>query len=245
MTESKPASQFIIDQQAQVRATLPFDDKRDFANASRGFRGRCKLNVMNKDQGNPVWDNDCYNFLKDEAPDTANPSLWRQSRLAHLNGLYQVTDGIYQVRGLDLSNTTFIEGKEGLIIIDPLTSKETGAAAFALYQEHRGTDRAIKGIIYTHSHADHFGGVRGFVTDEEVQQNDIKILAPEGFLEHAISENVYTGTAMSRRAAYMYLHVRRCPRARPERPDWSWSRTDRLNWIGHADPTKHGYHHYR
>ncbi|KAL2867581.1 alkyl/aryl-sulfatase [Aspergillus lucknowensis] len=204
MAQSKPATQFIIDQQAQVRESLPFDDRRDFLNAERGLRGRPNPNVVKNDQGEAVWDNDSYKFLQSEAPDTANPSLWRQSRLAHLDGLYHVTDSIYQVRGLDLSNTTFIEGKEGLIIIDPLTSAESGAAAFALYQDHRGKDRAIKAIIYTHSHADHFGGVRGFVTDEDVANNNIKILAPEGFLEHAVSENVFTGTAMSRRAAYMY-----------------------------------------
>jgi alkyl sulfatase BDS1-like metallo-beta-lactamase superfamily hydrolase len=121
-----------------------------------------------------------------------------------LDGLFHVKDGIYQVRGLDLSNTTFIEGDEGLIIIDPLTSAETGAAALALYQEHRGTKRPVKAIIYTHSHADHFGGVKGFISEQDVQSKEIKIFAPEGFLEHAVSENVFTGTAMSRRAAYMY-----------------------------------------
>src|ERR1044072_9003603 len=132
MSESKPASQFIIDQQAQIREILPFDDRRDFIDASRGLMARRKPNIVNNDQGESVWDNDSYNFLENEAPNTANPSLWRQSRLAHLDGLYHVTDGIYQVRGLDLSNTTLVEGKEGLIIIDPLTSQETGAAAFSL-----------------------------------------------------------------------------------------------------------------
>ncbi|KAL2851867.1 Metallo-hydrolase/oxidoreductase [Aspergillus pseudoustus] len=204
MAQSKPATQFIIDQQARVRESLPFEDKGDFLNAERGLRGRLDPNVVKNDQDVVIWSNDSYKFLQDEAPSTANPSLWRQSRLAHLDGLYHVTDGIYQVRGLDLSNTTFIEGKEGLIIIDPLTSAETGAAAFALYKEHRSNDRAIRAIIYTHSHVDHFGGVRGFVTDEDVANDNIKILAPEGFLEHAVSENVFTGTAMSRRAAYMY-----------------------------------------
>jgi alkyl sulfatase BDS1-like metallo-beta-lactamase superfamily hydrolase len=204
MAHSKPAIESIIDQQAQVRESLPFHDNRDFLDAQRGLKARRDPNVVKSDQGAVIWNNDSYQFLESEAPDTANPSLWRQSRLARLDGLYHVTDGIYQVRGLDLSNTTFIEGTEGLIIIDPLTSAETGAAAFSLYQDHRGKDRPIKAIIYTHSHVDHFGGVRGFVTDEEVAENDIKILAPEGFLEHAVSENVLTGTAMSRRAAYMY-----------------------------------------
>lgn len=205
MDQSKPATQFIIDQQEQIRQSLRFDDKRDFVNAEKGFRGRRDPNIVkNYEDTKVVWNNDSYKFLEENSPDTANPSLWRQSRLVHLDGLYLVTEGIYQVRGLDLSNTTFIEGDEGLVIIDPLTSKETGAAALALYQEHRGSDRAIKAVIYTHSHADHFGGVKGFIKDEDVEKDDIKIIAPEGFLEHAISENVFAGTAMSRRAAYMY-----------------------------------------
>ncbi|OOG00221.1 hypothetical protein ASPCADRAFT_512718 [Aspergillus carbonarius ITEM 5010] len=204
MQEPKDATQFIIDQQKQVRLTLPFADRRDFVNAGRGLRGRLKPNIVKNGNDEVVWNNDAYALLENDSPDTANPSLWRQSRLAHLDGLYLVTEGIYQVRGLDLSNTTIIEGDQGLIVIDPLTSKETGAAALALYQEHRGTDRAIKAVIYTHSHADHFGGVRGFISDEDIATNDVKILAPAGFLEHAVAENVFTGTSMSRRAAYMY-----------------------------------------
>ncbi|KAE8154467.1 Metallo-hydrolase/oxidoreductase [Aspergillus avenaceus] len=205
MVEAKAASQYIKDQQAEVYNSLPFEtDRRDFENAERGFRGRLSPNVVKNANGDVVWNNDAYDFLRDQAPDEANPSLWRQSRLAHLDGLYHVKDGIYQVRGLDLSNTTIIEGDEGLIVIDPLTSEETGAAAFALYQAHRGTDREIKAIIYTHSHVDHFGGVKGFVSEEDVAEKGIKIIAPEGFLEHAVSENVFTGTSMSRRAAYMY-----------------------------------------
>ncbi|KAL4897313.1 Metallo-hydrolase/oxidoreductase [Aspergillus ambiguus] len=206
MEQSKPATQFIIDQQEQIRQSLPFDDRRDFLNAERGFRGHLNTNIVKNASGEVVWNNDAYGFLEDEPPDTANPSLWRQSRLAHLDGLYLVTEGIYQVRGLDLSNTTIIESNEGLIIIDPLTSEETGAAALALYQEHRCKDRPrpVKAIIYTHSHVDHFGGVKGFIKEEDVEPNGIKILAPEGFLEHAVSENVFTGTSMSRRAAYMY-----------------------------------------
>nr|WP_246039618.1 alkyl sulfatase dimerization domain-containing protein [Glycomyces buryatensis] len=132
-----------------------------------------------------------------------NPSLWRQSRLNAIQGLFEVVPGIYQVRGFDLSNTTFIEGDEGVVVIDTLLSKETGAAALALYREHRG-QRPVKAIIYTHSHADHFGGVKGFTTQEEVDAGQVRIFAPEGFMEHAVSENVYAGTAMSRRAAYMY-----------------------------------------
>lgn len=200
----KPATHFIVAQQEQIRQSLPFNETRDFVNANRGFKGHLKPNIVKNDNEEVVWNNDVYKFLKEDAPDTANPSLWRQSQLTHLDGLYLVTQGVYQVRGLDLAHTTFIEGDEGVIIIDPLTSEETGAAALALYQEHRGTDREIKAIIYTHPHVDHFGGVKGFVTDADVKKKAIKILAPQGFLEHAVSENVFTGTAMSRRSAYMY-----------------------------------------
>ena len=203
-TQPKPATHFIIDHQEQIRQSLPFNDTRDFDNARRGFKGRLNPNIVKNDNGEVVWNNDVYKFLEEDAPNTANPSLWRQSQLTYLDGLYLVTEGIYQVRGLDLSHTTFIEGDEGVIVIDPLTSAETGAAALALYQEHRGTQRDIKAIIYTHPHVDHFGGVRGFVTDEDIKEKGIKILAPQGFLEHAVSENVFAGIAMSRRSAYMY-----------------------------------------
>lgn len=203
-TQPKPATHFIIDHQEQIRQNLPFNDTRDFVNARRGFKGRLNPNIIKNGNDEVVWNNDVYSFLGEEAPDTANPSLWRQSQLTHLDGLYLITEGIYQVRGLDLSHTTFIEGDEGVIVIDPLTSDETGAAALALYQEHRGTERDIKAIIYTHPHVDHFGGVKGFATDEDVKERGIKILAPQGFLEHAVSENVFAGTAMSRRSAYMF-----------------------------------------
>ena len=150
-----------------------------------------------------VWDNDAYGFLAGEAPNTVNPSLWRQSQLCAIDGLFEVVPGIYQVRGLDLSNTTFIEGHEGVIVIDPLTCAETGAAALELYRSSRGP-KPIKAIIYTHSHADHFGGVKGMVSEAEVGSDKIPIYAPEGFLEHAVAENVFAGTAMTRRAGYMY-----------------------------------------
>jgi alkyl sulfatase BDS1-like metallo-beta-lactamase superfamily hydrolase len=147
--------------------------------------------------GRVVWDNDAFAFLGGDCPQTANPSLWRQSQLCARHGLFEVTDGIYQVRGLDLSNMTIVEGDRGVIVIDPLISTEIAAAALALYRRHRG-DQPVTGVIYTHSHGDHFGGVRGVVTD------DVPILAPAGFLEHAVQENVYAGAAMNRRAVYMY-----------------------------------------
>lgn len=144
-----------------------------------------------------VWDNDAYEFLNADCPDTAHPSLWRQGQLVARQGLFEVVPGIYQIRGFDISNMTVIEGDQGVIVIDPLVSTECAAAALALYRRNRG-ERPVTAVIYTHSHIDHFGGVRGVVTD------DVPIVAPEGFLEHAVAENVYAGTAMSRRAMFMF-----------------------------------------
>lgn len=176
---------------------LPFDDRSDFEDADRGFIAKLDPSVVTATDGRVVWDSDAYAFLAEDCPDTANPSLWRQGQLCAKQGLYQVADGIYQVRGLDLSNMTLVEGDRGVIVIDPLVSAETAAAALGLYREHRA-DRPVTAVIYTHSHVDHFGGVEGVVTDE------VPIVAPEGFMEHAVSENVYAGLAMSRRAVYMY-----------------------------------------
>jgi alkyl sulfatase BDS1-like metallo-beta-lactamase superfamily hydrolase len=150
-----------------------------------------------------VWDNDVYGFLTGDAPSSVHPSLWRQSELCAKQGLYEVVEGIYQVRGLDLSNITFVEGDTGIIVIDPLVCTETAAAALALYRRHRG-DRPVTGVIYTHSHVDHFGGVLGVTTQADVDAGRVPVLAPEGFIGHAVQENVYAGTAMTRRAAYMY-----------------------------------------
>lgn len=132
-----------------------------------------------------------------------HPSLWRQSTLAAKQGLYEVVEGIYQVRGLDLSNISFIEGDTGVIVVDPLVCTETAAAALALYRQHRG-DRAVTAVIYTHSHVDHFGGVLGVTTQADVDAGKVAVIAPQGFIEHAVQENVYAGTAMARRASYMY-----------------------------------------
>ncbi|MEU5955835.1 alkyl sulfatase dimerization domain-containing protein [Streptomyces sp. NPDC047525] len=186
---------------AAPASDLPFDDTTDFANADRGFIGALVPAVVRTDDGRVIWDNDAYGFLKGECPDTANPSLWRQAQLCARQGLYEVTEGIYQVRGLDLSNMTLVEGESGVIVIDPLISAECAAAALALYREHRG-ERRVTGLIYTHSHGDHFGGARGVLPHGSGK--DIPIVAPEGFLEHAVSENVYAGPAMSRRAVFMY-----------------------------------------
>ncbi|MGA5731610.1 alkyl/aryl-sulfatase [Streptomyces seoulensis] len=186
---------------AETGERLPFADTQDFEDARRGFLGTAEESVVRGDDGK-VWVLAAYGFLDADCPPTANPSLWRQSRLAALHGLFEVTEGIYQVRGFDLSNMTIVEGDRGVLVIDPLISREMAAAALALYRRHRG-DRPVTGVLYTHSHVDHFGGVRGVLSDEDVAAG-VPVIAPEGFLEHAVSENVYAGTAMGRRAAYMY-----------------------------------------
>ncbi|WP_313662614.1 alkyl sulfatase dimerization domain-containing protein [Cellulosimicrobium cellulans] len=203
MSTPKPATPAIVAQNSALLQTLPFSDARDFDDATRGLVARREPSAVTADDGRVVWDNDTYAFLQGDAPDTVNPSLWRQSQLVAEQGLFEVTGGIYQVRGFDLSNVTFIEGTTGVIVLDPLISTETAAAALALYREHRG-DRPVTGIIYTHSHVDHFGGVKGVTTQEDVDAGRVPVVAPEGFTEHAIAENVYAGTAMARRAGYMY-----------------------------------------
>ena len=201
--EHKAATPVIESANAEQRGLLPFADTADFTDADRGFIAALDPCVITAADGRVVWDNDAYAFLRDDAPPSVHPSLWRQSTLAAKQGLYEVVEGIYQVRGLDLSNITFIEGDTGLIVIDPLISTETAAAALALYREHRG-DRPVVAVIYTHSHVDHFGGVLGVTTQAEVDAGTVAVVAPEGFIGHAVQENIYAGTAMTRRASYMY-----------------------------------------
>jgi alkyl sulfatase BDS1-like metallo-beta-lactamase superfamily hydrolase len=189
---------------AALLEALPFADAQDFEDARRGFIGRLDPCVVRAADGRVVWDNESYRaFLQGEAPATVNPSLWRQSQLNTIDGLFEVVPGIYQVRGFDLSNVTFVEGDTGILVIDPLISVETAAAALTLYRLHRG-DRPVVGVVYTHSHVDHFAGVKGITTQADVDAGRCPIIAPDGFLEHAVSENIYAGTAMTRRAAYMY-----------------------------------------
>ncbi|WP_333754860.1 alkyl/aryl-sulfatase [Streptomyces sp. IBSBF 3352] len=201
-TEVKPAEAGVVQANRAVRHRFPFDDDQDFDDVRRGFLGTARESIVGDAEGRTVWDLEAYGFLAQDCPDTANPSLWRQSRLCSDHGLFEVVEGIYQVRGFDLSNMTLVEGERGVFVIDPLLCAETAAAGLALYRSHRG-DRPVTGVLYTHSHADHFGGVRGVVTDEDIA-GGLPIFAPQGFLEHAVSENVYAGTAMARRAAYMY-----------------------------------------
>jgi alkyl sulfatase BDS1-like metallo-beta-lactamase superfamily hydrolase len=184
-------------------SSLPFDDTTDFDDARRGLIGRLEPCVVKAEDGRVVWDDASYAFLDGPAPATVDPSLWRQSQLAAMDGLFEVVPGVYQVRGMDLSNVSFIEGDTGVLVIDPLISTETAAAAIALYRQHRG-DRPVIAVIYTHSHADHFGGVKGVTSQADVDAGRCAIIAPEHLVEHAVAENVYAGTAMARRAGYMY-----------------------------------------
>ncbi|OHU77884.1 alkyl/aryl-sulfatase [Mycobacteroides chelonae] len=202
MEQTQPTSR-IIEQNVAAAQELPFANTADQDDADRGFIAALEPGIVTDDSGKTVWDNDSYGFLRDSCPASVHPSLWRQCGLNIRQGLYLVTEGIYQVRGLDISNMTLVEGERGVIVIDPLVSAETAAAALALYRSHRG-DRPVTGLIYTHSHADHFGGALGVVSAEDVEAGHCPVLAPAGFLEHAVAENVYAGTAMTRRAVYMY-----------------------------------------
>jgi alkyl sulfatase BDS1-like metallo-beta-lactamase superfamily hydrolase len=175
-----------------------FADRTDFDNANRGLIARLVPGVVTAADGKVVYDADAFaRATTGECPDTVHPSLWRQSQLAAIQGLFEVTEGIYQLRGIDLSNMTLVEGDTGVIVIDPLVSAEVAAAGLALYREHRG-DRPVTAVIYTHSHIDHFGGVLGVVD----AGTTVPIVAPEHFLDHAVSENVYAGVAMLRRGMY-------------------------------------------
>ncbi len=205
LVDTKPATESTIKANEAVKASLPFNDKQDFTDAKRGFIAKPDTLTIKDDKGNVVWDLEQYKAyigLDKAAPDTVNPSLWRNAQLSMQYGLYKVTDGIYQIRGFDLSNITFIKGNKGWIVFDPLISPDTAKAALAFINEKEGK-RPVVAVIYSHSHVDHYGGAAGlFSTQEEREQ--AQIIAPEGFTEHAVSENVIAGNAMGRRAVYMY-----------------------------------------
>jgi len=191
---------------AKLLEQLPFSDTASFEAAKKGFIAPLPDNgVIKNEKGEPIWDLSKFAFIKEgePAPDSVNPSLWRQSQLITMGGLFEVIPGIYQVRAADLSNITFIEGKDGIIVMDPLISEETAKAALDLYYQHR-PKKPVVAVIYSHSHVDHYGGVRGVVSEDDVKSGKVKIYAPAGFLDHAVAENVMAGNAMSRRASYMY-----------------------------------------
>lgn len=186
-----------------VLKELPFENTQSFMDAQRGFIAKIDPLEIQDADGNTAWSLTPYKFLEGDAPATVNPSLWRQAKLNMNNGLFKVTERIYQLRGFDLANMTIIEGKTGIIVIDPLLSVETAKAALGLYYQHR-PPKPVVAVIYTHSHVDHFAGVKGVISAEDVKSGKVKVIAPKGFLEAAVSENVYAGIAMGRRARYMY-----------------------------------------
>jgi alkyl sulfatase BDS1-like metallo-beta-lactamase superfamily hydrolase len=201
--ESKEATPATLTTNNAVLSQLPFDNQQDFADASRGLIAKPISNVITNSSGAVVWNLDQYSFLTGNVPSTVNPSLWRQARLNMNAGLFKVADRIYQVRGLDLANMSLIQGDTGWIVIDPLTCNETAAAAMDLVNKNL-PPRPVVAIIFTHSHVDHFGGGKGVVSEADYNSGKVQVIAPEGFTEHAVSENVFAGNAMSRRAQYMY-----------------------------------------
>ncbi len=198
----KPATEQTAARNRGALDSLPSEDP-DQDEARRGLIAELDPPMIAGKGDRPAWELESYDFLEGEAPDTAHPSLWRLGKLNRIAGLFELAPGFYQLRGFDLSNMHVVEGKEGIVVIDPLVSAETAAAALALYREHRG-ERPVTGLVYTHSHVDHFGGARGIVSEDEVEERRIPVIAPAGFLHHAVSENVFAGTAMGRRAGYMY-----------------------------------------
>jgi alkyl sulfatase BDS1-like metallo-beta-lactamase superfamily hydrolase len=200
----KDASASVIAQQAAMLNALPFSDTADFDDAARGFMGTLDHARIANAQGRVVWSLEPYGFLSDgKAPLTVNPSLWRQSRLNMQHGLFEVVPGVYQVRGLDIANMTLIEGDTGVIVVDTLTSIEGARAAMELYFKHRGL-RPVAAVIFTHTHTDHWGGARGVLAEEVLASGRVPIIAPNLFMEHAVSENIIAGPAMLRRAQYQF-----------------------------------------
>src|SRR3981189_468077 len=200
----KEASVSVVARHAATLKALPFSDTADFDDASRGFLGTLESARITSAQGRVVWSLEPYGFLSDEkAPATVNPSLWRESRLNINHGLFEVVPGVYQIRGLDIANMTLIEGDSGVIVVDTLTSIEGARAAMELYFEHRGR-RPVVAVIFTHTHTDHWGGARGVLDDEMLAGGKVPIIAPNLFMEHAVSENIIAGPAMLRRAQYQF-----------------------------------------
>ncbi len=187
---------------AEFAKNLNLADQQDFEDAKRGFIAKPSGKIVAAD-GTVLKDFDVYAFLNDKAPDTVNPSLWRHAQLNANIGLFKVTDGVYQLRGFDIANMTLIEGKAGWIVVDPLTSRESSAYALEFARKHLG-NKPVSAIIFTHAHADHYGGAFGVATPDEVASRKIPVIAPAGFMEEATSENVLVGTGMGRRSMYQF-----------------------------------------
>jgi len=202
--KGKPPSEHTLKVLKRAQDTLPFSDTRDFEEQKKGFIAAPDSWVIKGEEGNVVWDLERYRFLLEgEYFDSIHPSLKRVSTLNMSYGLYEVIPGFYQVRGFDLANITFVEGETGWIVFDPLTAPETSAAAKQLVDEHLG-EKPVVAVVYSHSHVDHWGGVRGIVDEADVRAGKVQIIAPRGFMDFAVSENVYAGNAMNRRVQYQY-----------------------------------------
>jgi alkyl sulfatase BDS1-like metallo-beta-lactamase superfamily hydrolase len=204
LAQAKPATTHTQTAQTRVSNSLNFADRQDFEDANRGFIATLSPITITRPDGQVTYDLESMSFLDGEAPDTVNPSLWRQAQLnAQHHGLYEVCDGLYQVRSFDIANMTLIRGSSGWIVIDPLTSSESSAAALALANQHLG-QRPVVAVLITHSHVDHFGGILGVVSQEQVRSGEVPVITPVDFVNESLNENVLAGNAMGRRATYMY-----------------------------------------
>jgi alkyl sulfatase BDS1-like metallo-beta-lactamase superfamily hydrolase len=205
MSDRGEASDFTRAINDELLGYLPFEDRQDFEDAARGHIADLNGTVVKAPDGRVAWDPNKFSFIADDAPAPAsvNPSLWRQSQLCARGGLFKVVDRLYQVRNHDISNLTIVEGDTGLILFDPLISTECSSAALALYYEHR-PKKPVVAVVYSHTHVDHYGGVKGVISEEDVAAGKVRVIAPEGFLEAAVSENIVAGNVMTRRALYQY-----------------------------------------
>ena len=203
--KGKPPSKFTLEVLKQARGGLPFADTRDFDEQKKGLIAPMKDLKIMADAGHVAWDMERFQFLDQQDDfDSIHPSLLRQSKLNNNYGLYEVIPGIYQVRGFDLSDISFVRGKTGWIVFDPLVSKETVVAAWKLFQQHVGQGLPVSAVIYSHTHGDHWGGVRGIVDEADVRSGKIPVIAPIDFMEYTVAENVYAGNAMNRRLFFQY-----------------------------------------
>jgi alkyl sulfatase BDS1-like metallo-beta-lactamase superfamily hydrolase len=200
----RPATPVTERANAAVRQAMTLNDKQDFDDATRGRLAGLSEPLVKAADGRIVWDTQRYDFVKGAAPPTVNPSLWREQTLNTSQGLFKVADGIYQIRGYDIANMTLVEGASGWIVIDTLLTQEMARAGLKLAMDHLRSSKPVVAVIYTHSHADHYGGVRGVVDEADVRSGKVRVIAPDGFMDNAVAENVLAGNAMTRRANYMY-----------------------------------------
>lgn len=199
-----PPTAFTAAKNKAVLEELPFSDQQDFEDAQKGLIATpTALKVASADGGPAVWEPARYDFIEGDAPASVNPSLWRQAKLNNIHGLFKVTDGVYQIRGFDLANMSLIEGEQGWIVVDPLTNAQTAAAAIRFAFEHLPA-KPITAVLFTHSHIDHFGGVLGALEAANTSVDDVRVIAPPGFLAESTSENILAGPTMMRRSDYMY-----------------------------------------